>query len=36
MYFVSIYENRGMKSVEIALRREGRGKEEEQWRGKPN
>jgi hypothetical protein len=30
MYFVSIYENRRMKPVEIVLRREG--EEGEQWR----
>jgi hypothetical protein len=29
MYFVSIYENRRMKPVEIALRRGGRGEEEQ-------
>jgi hypothetical protein len=32
MYFVSIYENRRMKPVEIVLRR-GEGEEGEQWMG---
>jgi hypothetical protein len=32
MYFVSIYENRRMKAVEIVLRRGMEGKAE-QWRG---
>jgi hypothetical protein len=31
MYFIFIYENKGMKPVEIVLRR-GRGDEVEQWR----
>jgi hypothetical protein len=33
IYFVSIYENRKMKSVEVVLRRGRKGEEEEQWRG---
>jgi hypothetical protein len=33
MYFVSIYENRRMKPLEIVLRRR-EGEEGEHWRGK--
>jgi hypothetical protein len=36
MYFTSIYENRRMKPVEIVLRRRGRGKRENDGRGKSN
>jgi hypothetical protein len=36
MYFVSIYENRRMKPVEIVLRREERGKRENDGGGKSN
>jgi hypothetical protein len=36
MYFVSIYENRRMKPVEIVLRRWGGGKRENNGRGKFN
>jgi hypothetical protein len=34
MYFVSIYENRRMKPVEIVLRRREGGKRENDGRGK--
>jgi hypothetical protein len=36
MYFVSIYENRRMKPVEIVLRREGGGKRKNNGAGKSN
>jgi hypothetical protein len=36
MYFVSIYENRRMKSVEIVLKKEGVGKRENNGGGKSN
>jgi hypothetical protein len=36
MYFVSIYENRRMKPVEIVLRREGGGKRKNNGGGKSN
>jgi hypothetical protein len=37
MYFVSIYENRTRKPVEVVLRkRRGKVSEEEQWRGESN
>jgi hypothetical protein len=35
MYFVSMYENRTMKPVEIVLR-SGEGDEGEKWRSKSN
>jgi hypothetical protein len=36
MYFVSIYENKGMKRVEIVLRQGDKGKRENDGGGKSN